>query len=487
MRIPLYCAFHAPTGDETIETNNCFRLLGCAVIALLFCSRAGVADEAAPALNLLAIVTDDQARWGVGIYGNTEIRTPHMDRIGQAGAVFTNAFVATPVCSPSRATYFTGLYPTQLGITDWIHPQEAADGLGLAAPTWPQALQAAGYQTAMIGKWHLGMREEFHPSRLGFDEFYGFLGGGNRPVDPTLEVDGRERKLAGPLPDLLADATIDFIDRHRDDPWAVCLHFRAPHLPYGPVPEADSAPYGDLKPEVTMRPGANREFLEKEMRGYYGSISSIDRNVGRVLEVLDERGLTERTIVVFTSDHGYNIGHHSIETKGNGRWVAGGVRGPKRPNMWDTSIRVPLLVRWPGVVEPGTTIDATVSNLDMYRTVLGALDIPVPESSAAQGEDYSPVLRGEGTLARDVLFGQYDLHNSGLAYMRMIRTDRYKLVRHFHTRGLDELYDLASDPGEARNLINRPNDETRRIVADLQARLTAWQESIDDPILSDDY
>ena len=114
--------------------------------------------------NLIAIVTDDQGRWAMGAYGNSEIHTPNMDRIAREGALFRNAFVATPVCSPSRATYLTGLYPTETGITDWIAPSQAKDGLGLDAPTWPQVLQRHGYRTGLIGKWHLGMLPQFHPT-----------------------------------------------------------------------------------------------------------------------------------------------------------------------------------------------------------------------------------------------------------------------------------------------------------------------------------
>lgn len=458
-----------------------------ALLAALWIPAPGVADERP---NLVAIVTDDQGRWAMGAYGNREIQTPHMDRIAREGALFTDAIVATPVCSPSRATYLTGLYPTEVGITDWIHPDEAANGLGLSAPTWPAVLQANGYRTALIGKWHLGTLSQFHPTQLGFDHFYGFLAGGNRPMDPVLEVDGQERKLSGPLPDLLVDETIRFVREHGDGPFAVCLHFRAPHLPYGPVPEVDSAPYADLDPTVPHPPGGDIEKIKQATLGYYGSISSIDRNIGRLLDVLNELQLAHNTLVLFTSDHGYNEGRHGVDTKGNGQWIAGGVRGPKRPNMWDTSLQVPLAIRWPAVVEPGTTIDTTVSQIDTYRTVLGALGIDLPEGCRARGVDFSPLLRGESIPPREALFGQYDLHNGGLAYLRMIRTPRWKYVRHFKANMMDELYDRQADPDEQRNLIargRRIDDPLSEVLHDLQRQMTEWQQSIDDPILSASY
>jgi uncharacterized sulfatase len=455
----------------------------CLLPLLLALAAAPAAAADADKLNIISVVTDDQARWAVGAYGNREVRTPHMDRLSREGARFLNAFVPTPVCSPSRASFLTGRYGTQLGITDWIAPPEADAGLGLPAKavTWPQVLQRHGYRTALVGKWHLGTKPEYHPTKHGFHHFYGFLGGGNKPMNPTLEVNGKEKQLKGSLPDLLVDEAIRFVEANRSRPFALLLHFRAPHLPYGPVPEADSAPFKDLDPTIPRFRGLDVKQVKKWTRDYYASIHSVDRNLGRLLERLDRLKLTRKTVVLFTSDHGYNIGHHGIHTKGNGVWVAGGVPGPKRPNMFEESIRVPLIVRWPGVVKPGTEIGEPVTNLDTFASVLGMLGVPVPRDVKHEGIDFSPRLRGKKIVRRDALFGQYDLHNGGLAYMRMIRTDEWKLVRHHHAHFLDELYHLKDDPGEQRNLYNNPKH--RKTRTQLQDRLTKWQRSIDDPLL----
>jgi uncharacterized sulfatase len=239
--------------------------------------------------------------------------------------------------------------------------------------------------------------------------------------------------------------------------------------------------FKDLDPTVPQPPGGNVNQIKGWMRDYYSSVHAIDRNLGRLLRRLDELKLTERTIVLFTSDHGYMIGHHGIHTKGNGHWIAGGVTGPKRPNMFDDSLRVPLLVRWPGVVQPGTRIDQMVTNLDMLASVLGMVNAPLPRDARQSGLDFSRLLRGEKTPWRDEIYGQYDLHNLGLAYMRMIRTPEWKLVRHHHVNGLDELYDLRNDPLETRNLYGQPQHRARR--DELQKRLSAWQKSINDPLL----
>jgi arylsulfatase A-like enzyme len=436
--------------------------------------------------NIVSVVTDDQGAWALGCYGNKECKTPTMDRLAREGARFTNAFVTTPVCSPSRATFLTGKYATQVGITDWIAPLESDAGLGLpaSATTWPRVLQQNGYKTALVGKWHLGTQPRFHPTRHGFDHFFGFLEGGNRPMNPKLEKDGKVRSFKGSLPDILTDDALAFVEENKDRPFALLLHFRAPHLPYGPVPEQDSGPFKGLDPTVPVRRGLDIPQIKKWTRDYYASIHSVDRNLGRLLARLDKLGLSGKTIVLFTSDHGYNIGHHGLHTKGNGIWVAGGVRGPKRPNMWDTSCRVPLLIRWPGIVKPGTEVGEMVSGIDTLASTLGMLGVKIPAGVKHEGRDFSPFLRGEKVAKwRDALFGQYDLHNSGLAYMRMVRTAKWKLVRHHKANFLDELYDLEKDPGEERNLYR--NARFREVRDQLQARLTAWQKSIGDPLRED--
>ncbi len=457
-------------------------LIWLAITVVFFGS---IARAESPRTNLVVIMTDDQAQWALGAYGNTDIVTPNMDRIAREGAIFRNAFVNTPVCSPSRATFFTGMHGTQLGITDWINDLEAKAGVGISpgTMTWPGLLQQAGYRTALVGKWHLGTQPQFHPTKFGFEHFMGFLNGGEVSMNPNLEVQGKVINVKGCTADVVADDALKFIDGNRDKPFAACLFFREPHQPYAPVPEEDSAPFKDMDLKTpNVPPFVDPKTNKERYRAYYGSIHAADRNVGRVLAKLDELKLADHTIVLFTSDHGYNIGQHGVYTKGNASWVAGSVEGPKRPNMFEESIRVPLLVRWPGVVKPGTTVDAMVQNVDGFKTVLSMLNVPLPTNAKVDGLDFSPLLRGEMPPKwRDAIFGQYDLHNGGLAFMRMIRTDRWKLVRHHFCNGLDELYDLQNDPGEKANLYWKPEGKTAR--DELQARLTEWQRSIDDPIL----
>jgi arylsulfatase A len=430
-----------------------------------------------PRLNIVSIVTDDQASWAMGAYGNPDARTPVLDRLAREGVLFRNAFVTTPVCSPSRAGFLTGRYGTELGIGDWISPDEAASGLGLppGTPTWPAILREHGWRTALLGKWHLGRGPRSHPTAFGIERFFGFLDGGNTPMDPTLEVEGREQVLKGSLPDLLVDEAIRFVTESRDRPFALLLHFRAPHLPYGPVPEVDAAALRDVDPAVPEVRGLDREQVKGWTRDYLASVHSVDRNVGRLLQALDQLGLAGRTIVLFTGDNGYNIGRHVIHTKGNGHWIAGGVPGPPRPNMFDTSLRVPLVVRGPGLPAGREVVEA-VTQLDTLPTVLSLLGVPLPAGLVQHGADFSPLVRGETVPWRDTVFGEFDMHHYTLARMRMIRTARHKLVRYLGTTFQDELYDLVEDPGETRNLYG--SDAARAVRADLEGRLREWRRGL---------
>jgi uncharacterized sulfatase len=450
-------------------------------LAVLLLSWIGSAQAAARRPNLLVIMTDDQAEWSLGCYGNKESKSPTIDKLASQGARFANAFVVTPVCSPSRATYLTGLHSTQVGIADWITAAQAKNGLGLdpALPTWPKLLQASGYRTGLVGKWHLGNRPKFHPTRNGFDFFAGHLDGGWAPWQPVLEIDGRPRKIAGFSVDRTADDALRFLDQAKGKPFALCVHFREPHTPYVPAPEADTALFKRLGPTIPSYPNLKIEQVKTWTRQYYACVHAIDRNVARILKKLDDLKIAGETVVVFTSDHGYNIGHHGIHTKGNGNWCTTDRKGV-RPNMWDTSLRIPLIVRWPGVVRPGAVYDEWATNQDTFPTVLALAGIDKPRGWKGEGHDLTTLLRGKPYKKREVLFGQYDITNTASQRMRMIRTKEWKLVRHYKVENQDELFDLVRDPGERKNLYTEESKKAMR--EGLQAKLDDWMKSIADPV-----
>ena len=450
-------------------------------LTLLVLLLASTVVHAATQPNLLFVLTDDQALWTLGCYGNREAVTPRLDQLAQQGAKFTNAFVTTPVCSPSRVAFLTGRHGIEVGITDWIAGSEKSVGLPKGIVTWPGLLQKAGYSTALIGKWHLGALPHQHPTNNGFDHFMGHIGGGWSPKNPTLEVEGTATKLDGFSVNLCTDEAIRWMRTVQDKPFALCVHYREPHSPYTPMPPQDMAKLKELDPTVPQERGLDIDKVKKSTKDYYAAITAIDRNVGRMLDELDALKLTDNTIVIFTSDHGYNIGHHTIQHKGNGHWIAGGLRGPKRPNMWDTSLRIPLIIRWPGVTQPGQVIHNIVTNMDTFLSVTDMLNVAVPADAKPHGRSYTPLLRGESADDWPTTFyGAYDLHNGGLAYMRMIRTPEWKLIRHYHANGLDELYDLQMDPGETRNLYGQRKHAKMR--QELQTKLNAWRRSVNDPL-----
>lgn len=431
--------------------------------------------------NVLFIYTDDQARWSIGAYGRTYTRTPNLDKLAREGAMFQNSFTTTPVCSPSRAGLMTGLYSTQVRISDWLNPAtEPLAGLSPSFLIWPELLKANGYATSLAGKWHLGLEPEFHPSRSGFDQFYEFRGGGTVPQNPILEEDGEQSKKSGFAANLITDKTLEFVKKHQNETWLAAVHFREPHAPYVPADPVDIAAVADLKIELPNIPDLPKLRVEKLRRDYLAAIHGVDRNVGRLLQLLDELHLTEKTLVIFTSDHGYMIGDHGLIHKGNASWIVEGRKG-LRPNMFDDSIRVPLIVRQPGRVPAGTKPDQVVSQLDLFPSVISWVGLGMPENLKIEGRDASLSFAGKSIPQWDeTLFGQYDLKHSGTANMRMIRTRKWKLVRHLEAGSENELYDLANDPDEKQNLWGQP--QFQEIQSELQIRLIEWMKQLKDPL-----
>lgn len=457
------------------------------IALIVMAAAAAIHLHAAPQYNLVAIVTDDQAAWTLGCYGGKEIPTPNLDKLATSGARFANAYVHTPVCSPSRGTYLTGLQSTQLGFTDWLDEgQMRTGGLSPATPSWPSVLAGNGYATGLIGKWHLGSGSRSVPWHNGLNEFTGFLGGGWAPdkVD-FVDEKGGKHALPGFSVEVCTDLAIQFTTAHKDKPFALLVHYREPHAAYVPMPAEDMKSSRAARIQVPDFPNLKQPYTSKQRRDYYASIAALDRNIGRLLEHLKASGLDGKTIVTFTSDHGYNVGEHGIQHKGNGRWITEDRFQQPAPNMYDSSIRVPLIIHHPATGKPGTVVQEWVTNADTFATMLGLLGVAKPAAMPAASRDISPAVRGgnldAGVFPRE-LFGQYDLVNFPLKnHMRMIRTARWKLLLHLNDPARNELYDLAADPGERTNLIGKP--DTGATVAELTRLLRARMEKIKDPKL----
>ncbi|HJN11773.1 MAG TPA: sulfatase-like hydrolase/transferase [Pirellulaceae bacterium] len=464
-------------------------VLSLLVIVLPLVSRT-VAAETRP--NIVFVYTDDQAPTAVGMVGDSQFKTPHMDSLFHDGVRLANAFVTTPVCSPSRAGLMTSRYSSELAILDWINPsRETEHGLDPDTVTWPELLAAAGYKTGLVGKWHLGTADRYHPTRTGYDYFIGFRAGGASPVDPKLEKDGVSRPFKGFTPDILTDHAIEFVRQNCQQPFLLSLHFRAPHARWLPVRDEDWLPYKELDPQIP-----NPNFVDLDVRRvkrmtreYMASVASVDRNLGRLLETLDELGLRENTIVIFTSDHGYHLGHHGLWYKGNAQWQLTklppqkwpGIAPKQRPNLLDQAIRVPCAVRWPKQIKAGTVVGETVSNLDWFPTLLAMAGIDLPTTVRIRGHNFLPLLRGEKIEWDNRLYCEYSMRHGATTDMRAARTPDWKLMIDFHNVGREELYDLRNDPGETRDLSSSTAAEHLAIKAQLAARIRSVMRELEDP------
>ena len=449
--------------------------------------------------NIIFVFSDDQASWSVSANpdAHPNANTPNMDKLIRSGANLVNSFTITPVCSPSRAALMTSKYGTELSITDWIHPRsEPKKGLDPSILTFPKLLKKAGYYNGIIGKWHLGLTDKFKPSEFDFDYFMGNRRGGFSTSNPDLEIDGKIVKSKGLTADLLGDDAVKFIHENKAKTFFLAVHHRAPHTRWLPVSEEDKAPYKNLKPEDIKipnpdYPNLNKKKLYKMTTEYMSSVRSVDRNLGKIMKALDETGLTKKTILIFSSDHGYSMGHNGIWHKGNGHWVLTknpavknkNIPNGQRPNLYDNSLRVPTFVRWPGVIKAGTVIDSTVSNLDWFPTFCEMAGIEIPKDNVIRGKSIVPLLKDPKTDWDNDFYAEYSTKHQSKTHMRGIRTKKWKLILDFRNPERHELYNLEKDPAEAKNEYLNP--EMKSIVAELTQKIKSKMALLNDPVLND--
>ncbi len=428
--------------------------------------------------NVVFILTDDQATWALGCYGNSEISTPNLDRLAKSGARLQNFFVSSPVCSPSRATYLTGLINSQHGVHDWVRQdgdQECPPALLAGRTTYVDVMAAHGYSCSLSGKWHLGEQElPLH----GFERHYMRRFGGGSYVDPEMVHDGKRAIARGYASDLFTDDAIEFIASRagRQAPFYASVHFTAPHSPWYGHPQDIVDSYDDCPfescPQEEPHPwmgGSPTEFKggREMLKGYFAAVTAMDRCVGRILNELERLGVRERTLVVFCSDNGFNFGHHGVWGKGNGTFPF---------NMYETSVKVPCIFSHPGVIPAGQVLSGLHSNYDMFPTLLEYLGLPIPAGAALPGKSLVPALLGKEDDAHDAVV-VYDEYGG----TRMVRTRRWKYI-HRYDHGPCELFDLRNDPGERRNLLYDPGQAARivslrRLLEDF---FDTWAEARND-------
>lgn len=429
--------------------------------------------------NIVFILSDDQGAWAMGYAGNKHIITPNFNRLAAEGMVFTNSFCASPVCSPARATILTGLTPSQHGVQDWIrlghYGEHAVDYLH-GYRTYPEILKEHGYECALSGKWHLG---DVYAVKNRFpDHTYVHLKGAGHYYNAPMVRDGELVYEPEYVTDCIADDSIGYLNEvsQNDDPFYLSVHFTAPHNPWidGEHPKEIEDLYEDCDfddiPQGVIRHNAiyryNREDARACLKGYYAAVTAMDRAVGRIVSEINRLGMRENTIIIFTADNGFNCGHHGIWGKGNATMDL---------NMFETSIKVPLIVSYPPVIRAGSVSEAMVSQYDYFPTLLELAGIPNPYTGEeAAGKSFAPILRGESMEEHHALV-VYDEYGP----VRMSRTKEWKYVHRYET-GLHELYNLISDPNEDENLYGKEGMEA--VVEEMRAILFDFYKKYSDPV-----
>jgi len=423
--------------------------------------------------NLVVVLSDDQ-RWdALGAAGNPAVITPVMDRMAREGVYFRQATVSVSQCHPVRASLLTGLLSYRHGVYSTKYQEPGVAETLCRRPTVASLLRDAGYHTVVVGKWHVPPP----PWKCGFDEVRTWLPeGGADYRDPQLVhgISDQHESVAGFTQEIFADDALAFLhgEAARAGPFLLWLGFTAPHLPYEPNPERIAALYAGRRAEELLPPGFPRDVRANDWRHYDEAVSHLDEQLGRLLTALRETGLAGRTVVVLLGDNGYMMGERGIGGPDSG---ANGKQVP-----YESSLRVPFVLSGPGLPK-ALVSDLPVSSLDLPPTLLSLAGLPVPDSWP--GRDLVAALAGK--LAIREAFSEWSDEKSesfGRLAFRAVRTPTHKLIVWKDPARGDELYDLASDPAETRNLIADP--AAQEVLRDLRSRLAAWMRRNGDPALS---
>lgn len=417
--------------------------------------------------NIVFMYVDNLGYGDLGSYGNTEVKTPHLDKLAAEGVRCTDFYVVTSTCTVSRGAVLTGRHPLRNGLLHQLVRDENWDGIGLPhrERIMPQYLKGAGYATACFGKWNIGFAPGSRPTERGFDEFLGCRSGNINYFTHTYhgEYDmfrGTElHRMEGYSGDIFAEAACDFIQRQSDakKPFFVYLPFNAPHYVSSINMAEGEKPQWQAPDRALAAYGWNPAETD-EKRRYLAVITALDENVGRVLAALDAAGQRENTLVAFISDMG------PILRPTHGLGVASaGIYRDGAPSLYEGGVRVPALFRWPGKIKPGSVSKAMLSHLDLLPAFLNLAGATPPKDRILDGRDCVPTLTDNAASPHERLF----FH---LGESVAVREGTLKLIRP-KTKAPWELYDLATDPSEKQNLAaERPQDVQR-----LAGAITQWQ------------
>ena len=488
----------------SIRVSSSVAIAATLIVAVLYGAMSLAADHP----NVILFLVDDMGWMDSGVYGSKYYETPNMDQLATRGMRFTDAYSANPLCSPTRASIMTGKYPARLGFTTasghrpprpegtslypanvrptdkWIIPA-SRNYLPLEELTVAEAFKTAGYRTGHFGKWHMGLEPRHWPNQQGFDVKFQ---GAPDPGPPSYHspygfkagnvTDGPEGEY---ITDRLTDEALEFIDANHDRPFLLHMWQYGVHGPWG------------HKEEIT------RTFVDKkDPRGMQANpimasmLKSVDESLGRVVAKLDELGLTEKTIIIFSSDNGGNIhsnlpddrrskvrpGHPQYEkVQDYHKWadhLPPTNNAPLRKGkswLYEGGVRVPLIVVWPGVVKPQTLCDTPVMSIDFYPTMLEMAGVPRPKTQKHDGLSLVPLLKEKGDLDREFLFNYFPSGGPTKPGGVSVRAGDWKLIRWFQTSdefpSEYELYNLREDLGESTNLAKKQPDILKRLSAEL--------------------
>lgn len=445
-------------------------------LAVLF--HAAPAPSASPAKpNLIFIMADDLGYTDVACFGSRYYETPHIDRLAAQGLRMT-CHHHCQNCTPTRAALMSGQLGPRTGVYtvgsinrfDWsmrpLRPVDNGEGLPLDRDTIAQQLKAAGYATGMFGKWHIGQQGDYHPGKRGFDEAIETMGKHfHFATNPPVEYP-KDQYLA----DFLTDKAVDFIQRHQDHPFFLYLPHFGVHSPHDAKPEWEE--------KFKSKPGVGGH----KNPTYAAMIASVDESVGRVMRTLEELKLDSNTLLIFTSDNG-GVGGYDREGLKAGDITDNAPLRSGKGSLYEGGIRVPFVVRWPGVIPPGTSCDRPTIHVDLYPTFLELAGAPAPRQ-VLDGENLLPLWRDPSTnLRRDAIFQHFPGYlGAGKNAWRttpvsLVQSGDWKLME-FLEDGRLELYNLREDIGESKNLAAAMPEK----AAELHARLKAWREQIQAPM-----
>lgn len=390
--------------------------------------------------NVIIILTDDQGWGDIASHGNPDIDTPHLDELAEAGARFDRFFVS-PVCAPTRASLLTGRDHLRTG-TQWV--TYGLENMNSDEVTFGEVFKEAGYETGLFGKWHNGSHYPMDPNGQGFDTFFGFKQGHwNNYFDTELEYNGKPVQTKGFITDVLTDSALAFIDRNKEEPFLAYIPYNAPHSPFQ-VPDQYFEKY-------------KAQGLDDKNASVYGMVENIDDNVGRIVAKLNELGISENTIVIFLTDNGPNGGDR----------YNGNMKGWKA-KVDEGGVRVPLFIKWPAKITPGTEIEELTAHIDFLPSLVDLAGITSTNTKPWDGRSFAPLIFEEATVWEDRFFFTHQSRWDSLEmYPASVRNNRYRAVRYGDNW---ELYDMQQDPGQRVDI----SDQEPVLTAQFADEYNAW-------------